>query len=213
MRVIGNHILVVFEKNNVFRSGELELEKPVGVYEFDEAHQERRFMTDGNINRLEVNPQIATIVASSEKFNLKKGDKVLMHYMAWEWCKEEKPLDIEGQDVYRTEGEYVLGYIRNDQYFPVDNTYFGKRVYLEAPKTASGIFLSPYDKINQASHIQITHLPEITLRDYKFLTKGQIAITVDDKQYPFMIGEEEYIKLTAEEIVGWVDEGVLEPIA
>lgn len=212
MRVIGNHILVAFEQKDKFKLGELELQRPEGVYDFDKATDERRFLTDGNINRLEVNPQVATIIASSDKFNVKKGEVVLMHYMAWEWAKEETPLDIEGQNVYKTDGDFILGVIRDDQYFPVDNTYFGKRVFLEAPKTESGIYLAPYDKINQASHIKITHLPQVTLREYQFLKEGQIAVTVDDKQYPFMIGEEEYIKLKAEEIVAWVDEGVLKPM-
>jgi len=211
MKVIGNHILVSFEDKTKFKIGSLELHRPEGVYATD-VDGTGMFVSDGNVNRLEVNPQIATVIADSERFGVKKGDQVFMHYMAWEWAKEETPLDIEGEYAHLTEGDYIIAVIRDGELFPVESTYLGKRVFLEAPKTESGIYLTPYDETKVSSHIKITHIPSETQRGYEELEVGQIAISIDDKQYAFQYNEEEYIKLKAEEIVGWVDEGVLKPM-
>lgn len=204
MILSGNRIGVEFDlKHNQFIN--------VGGVELQIVHEWNDNMTDdqeetklnGNVNRLEVAPQIATVTIPNPKFKYAKGDRVLCHYMAFD-CKEE--IELYDKKFEIIDGEFIFCKIVDEDFEMADNHYLGERILAPDVKR-NGLYLD-FDKKPVASQIKITHTPKITSeameRNYGWVGKGTVVWTVDDYQYPIKYAGKEFVKLISSEIVGEV---------
>lgn len=199
MKCVNNTLFVQFSEthNKEFKVGDVTLVRP-DFWTAVEGDEETHTKVEHNVNKLLTHPQVATVVADNPKYKVKKGDKVFLHYMAKEW--EEKVI-LDGQEVSKTEGNFIIFVYRNDQFEMVDNTYLGKKVFSEAPKTATGIYLTSDAHKLEPTKVKITHIPEKTEDGYEGIVPGTTVISIDANQYVINIDGEEYIKLDASEIV------------
>lgn len=196
MRLIGDNIGIQYDKkhNKVVKIGDIEL---IIQHEWDDNQTDDGYTrTNGNVNLLEVVPQIATVVAPNDKFPYKEGDKVFLHYMAHEW---KEPLNYGGMDFDVVDANYIFFKIVDEQIVLADDHYLGERVFEKEQIRPSGIIININEK-PVASHIKITHVPQNSSKSY--IKEGFQAITCDDKQYEFTYKEKKYVKLVADEIVG-----------
>lgn len=157
--------------------------------------------TESNVNKLEVHPQIATVVHGNRKFPYHKGDKVFLHYMAFEWAEE---FNIDGEPCTLVDADYVLFVIKDEEFVMPSDYYLGEQVYKEGEKTASGIYLTSQAEVKVAMEIKITHKPA----NCDFVDIGETVLTVDDKQYVLKINNKEYVWLKKSEIVAKVTENL-----
>lgn len=189
------HLIVDFDKshNKVFDVGGTELIRPdEWLHKEDDGNQ--TWMT--NFNMKDVHPQVATIILDTPSAPWKKGDKVFLHYMAKE---TEEIIELDEKKYSAVDPMWVFFKIIGDEFLLADDTYLGEQVYTEAPRTESGIYLTPYDHKKEVLKIRITHLP--TNRKYKEIAIGDVVCTADDYQYVFNYKGKDYIKLTHEEII------------
>lgn len=186
---LNNYIIVSFDKkhNKVFEVGGVELIRP------DEWTLTEEGST--NFNMKEVHPQIATVLVGNPRYPYRKGDKVFLHYMAKE---TEQAIDVEGEEQSGVDANFVFFVIDGDNMVMAKNTYLGEQVYVDAPKTPSGIYTTPFDKKKEVLKIKLTHVPY----DSEYFDVGEVVFTVDDNQYTFEYKGKEYIRLRSEEIVG-----------
>ncbi len=79
-----------------------------------------------------------------------------------------------------------------------NGVYLGKEVISEAPKTESGIFLTPYDDQKELLKIKVTNVPES--QDY--IKEGNTIMSCDGNQYIINYEGEKFIKIDEVYIVG-----------
>lgn len=200
MECLNNNIFVRYDlsHNKVFKIGDLELIRP-DAWEVKDDSAEDMTKTESNVNKLHVHPQIATIVKENGKFPYKKGDKVFLHYMAYEWAEQ---FEIDGEDCTMIDGEYVLFVIKDGEFIMPEGFYLGEEIFTEGAKTESGIYLTPFDKVKKAMMITITHKPE----GDNFVEIGETVLSCDDKQYILNINDKDYVWLKKSEIVAKIED-------
>lgn len=179
--------------NKVFSIAGIEIIRP-DEWEAEKLSEDAMKQTESNVNKLDVHPQIATVLIPNLKFPFKKGDKVFLHYMAFEWAER---LEIEGESGFMIDAEYVLFVMEDGKYIMPKDYYLGEQVYAEAERTASGIYVTPFDTVKKAMEITITHKPQGD--DYVGI--GDTVYSVDDKQYVLKVDGKEYVWLKKSEII------------
>jgi hypothetical protein len=167
--------------------------------EAEEADAPSRF--DENENYLETNPQICVVRHESAQHDYKPGDKLFLHYMAWEWTE----LTEYGHVV---DTDHIMFKINEDDTFElIDDLYLGEAIYSDEEVTTSGIILLEGKKDNL--RIRITHLPP----NNTSLNIGDIVISIDKNNYEFDYWSKKYIKIMSDEIVGVITDNKLKPLA
>lgn len=142
---------------------------------------------DENLNYLETNPQICVVVVPNAYADFKAGDKLFVHYLAWEW----KELADYG---YVIETDYVFFKILPDDTFEmVKDNYLGTPIH-HKDEEIGGFIIASTTKDNL--QVDITHVPAESL-----LSIGDRVISIDKNNYEFDYWGKRYIKLTKEEIV------------
>lgn len=208
MNTVNNHAFVEFSKthNKEFTIGGVTLIRP--DFWHTEDNQEKY---EANVNKLETNPQVATVLISSPTLKIAKGEKVFLHYMAREWAED---MVIDGMEGSMIQGDYILFKILPDNSFEMrENTFLGERIFTGEQQSASGIIFDLGHRA-VASTIKITHVPKELTKEYgsekreykemRWVKKGDTVVTVDDKQYIFEHEGKSYVKLTVDEITGKV---------
>lgn len=153
-----------------------------------EENDETTSRFDENVNYLETNPQICTVVHANRYLKYKEGDKLFLNYMAWEWTETTDHGSIIDTD-------FIMFQIMGDGSLEtVDDLYLGEAVYSEEEKTASGIILLAGKKDNLK--VKITHVP----RGCSVCEVGDTVMSVDKNNYEFNYGGKKYIKLVKDEI-------------
>jgi|GEM_PF-3210596 len=159
-----------------------------------------------NVNHLEINPQIATVVIENADFDLKVGDKLFLHYLAYEWSDESVELSGELCDLISIDN--VLFKIEDKEYIMRPKCYLGESIIDKAPQTASGIFLSSVEDQKNPLQVKITHTPmdvhEMTGSVLDVAKIGDTVITIDSNNYPIVVDGKGYIFLRENEIVGLI---------
>ena len=198
MQTVGDRVIVKFDlkESSTYDLGSLELVRP-SIWEHEEGVSDNKM--ENKVNKLLVNPQIATAVATNSKYKVAKGDKLFLHFMAWEWGQDE-PIKIDNQDCHVINGTYILFKFDGDKIILSDDTFLGE-VIKESNMTLSGLIISVEEK-RKAATVVITHIPMNVKKEYSDILIGDTVKTIDDHQYVFTFNKKEYVKLTSEEIMG-----------
>jgi len=158
-----------------------------------------------NTNYLETHPQICTVLMANPAYPYSVGDKIFVHYMAWETAKNG---DIVTNEAFIF-AEYVFFKILPDgTYLMADNVYIGEQQYTDEVITPSGIFLQGGNV--EVSRIKIIHKPN---NDNGSIAVGDTVISIDRHDYNFTISGRKFVKLTQKEIVAKIINNKLKPIA
>ena len=83
-----------------------------------------------------------------------------------------------------------------------DGVYLGKEVVVEAPKTESGIFLTPFDDQKEMLKVKVTDAPA----NQDLIKVGSTIMSADANQYLISYEGETYIKIDEVYVVGVCDE-------
>lgn len=206
MRAIGNKIGVVFDDNHLKT---YDLGNGIKLHRAEtwvgkEGDEEGFTKTESNVNHLETNPQIGWVVMPNDKYDLKVGDKVFMHYLAFEEFEEK--IEIDGKDCYLIEENFIFFTMENGEYKMRPNTYLGTIIINEPPKSTFGIYLTSQDAFKNDLKISITHSPiPVTNEHGVFIENvckvGDIVMPIDRSNYPLTVDEVEYVMLKDTEIV------------
>lgn len=198
MRLLGNKAIVEYDRSH----GKI-LAKGIGGTEIVRAEkwlnhdaEENENTTsrfDENTNYLETNPQIAIIKHPNINLDYVAGDKIFLHYMAWEWAE----LTEHGHLI---DTDFILFQILPHGTFKLpDNLYLGEAVYSEEEITPSGIIMLEGKKDNLK--VKLTHLAQ----NNTDLKVGDIVLSVDKNNYEFDYWGKKYVKLMSDEIVGVIN--------
>lgn len=207
MRAIGNKIGVVFDDNHL---KEYDLGNGIKIHRAEswigkEGNETSHTKTQSNVNHLETNPQIGWVGMANDKYDLKVGDQVFMHYLAFEEFEEK--IEIDGKDCYLIDESFIFFTMKNGDYKMRPNTYLGTIIIDEPPKSAFGIYLTSQEAVKNDLKICITHTPMPQINDHGVLIDnvckmGDIVMPVDRSNYVLKADEVEYVMLKDTEIVG-----------
>lgn len=180
------------EHNRVVKFGDLEIARPNGwVYE---DHGGDQTMYDVNRDLKNTVPQIATIIKPNKNYGLVEGDTVYTHYLQYDMA-----ITVDGVKYIKFNAIFFKVNGEHD-YEMADGILLAKRIVVEAPRTASGIFLTADEDKKEPLRLEVTHVPRDT--DIKV---GDTIITADDNQYEINLHNEKYVKITPDWIVGVVE--------
>lgn len=194
METLQGKLIVKFDRGlnddfgKYFDLGGIKILKAKHLPETNEDHDK------GFENKLEENKQIATVHADNKKYNIRKGDVVFLHYMAYEWVES---IEIDGDSFDVVDAEYVFFKIVNDDFVMQDDVYLGEQLYKNELKLDSGIYLN-VDKSKETSRIKITHIPSNSTN----IKVGDVVLSIDGNEYEVNINGKKYVKLLDREIVG-----------
>lgn len=203
MRLLNNYICVIFITDHNHKIGIglngmpiIRAEKWLNT-EAEEADAPSRF--DENENYLETNPQICIVKHPSAYHGYQPGDKLFLHYMAWEWAEAT-------EYGYVVEADQILFKINEDETLMVVNdTYLGEFLYEREEETETG-FVTVKEK-KDSLKIKITHLARNHNEAFGFGI-GDVIISIDKNNYQFNYNGGKYIKLTRDEIVSKLTENI-----
>lgn len=198
MEAINNNIGIVFDEEDkrFYDLGNgLKLER-ADSWRFNEGTSDKHTRVETNVNHLDVNPQFGRVVVENTKFPYKSGDIVFMHYLAYEMF--EDLFEIQGDDkVCFVDESLILFKIEDKEYILPEGTYLAQEVLHDAPRTSSGIFITPFTHIKDDLMIKITHTPE-----ERIYQKGDVVISIDSNNYPIEVYDEKFFVIKEDEIVG-----------
>lgn len=159
-----------------------------------------------NVDYKETHPQICVVTKTNPDYPYKVGDKLFVHYMAFETAKNG---DIVTYDAI-IDADYVFFTLKDDEIIISEDIYIGEPIYSKEEKTKSGIVLAGGKE--DSLKIRILHttapfykyLPQIGERA-KFLTQpivkpGDIVISQDKYNYHFKYNKKKYVMLKGHEI-------------
>lgn len=198
---VNDYIAVKWDEkhNRLIKLGDFEFERPKEWV--IEQHDDKN-LYDTNRDLKDTQPQIATVMKTNKKCNLKEGDTIYCHYLEY---GRSVSIDIDGEMCSFISYKSIFFRINGiHDYEMAPYTYLGERVIDEAPRTESGIYLTPQAEVNRTSHIKITHVPENASRELGMLKVGDIAVTSDDFQYEINIHDKKMIKLEGQWIIGQI---------
>jgi hypothetical protein len=192
MNMLGNNIIVIFDDSHNKVIGKGADNKPLlraDLWlntEAEESDAPSRF--DENENYLETHPQICTVVHPSANHDYKVGDKLFVHYMAWEWREYAEIGHI-------IETDYILFQILPDGTFiPAKDTYLGEPIHIK-DEVEAGFVIAGTKK--DSLRVKLTHLaPNNSLFEV-----GDVVVSIDKNNYEFDYWGKRYIKLTRLEMV------------
>jgi len=198
MYTVRNNLIVKydFSHNKIFKVGGIELVRPdMWLHSHGDETTHTKFMD--NKNKLETNPQIATVVVTNKNSKLVAGDIVFLHYMAYEW---HETFIYKDEECAMIDGDYVLFKIENNEYKMIDG-YLAEQIIESEIRLDSGIFINVEEK-PKAVEVKLTHVPN----NSKYYV-GQRVVTVDEKNYLITIdGNKKFVYLKETEIVAFFDE-------
>lgn len=156
-----------------------------------------------NMNYLETKPQICEVLAANDRYPYKVGDKLFVHYMAWETAQCGDLITNEAVII----ADYVFFTILSDGKMKMaENNYLGKQLYTDDIITKSGIFLQGGRP--KSLQIRITNMP-LNLPKWHIkhpVNIGDTVISCDGYNYEFKYEGEKYIRLKDTEIAGVIRE-------
>lgn len=125
----------------------------------------------------------------------KKGDRVCTHYLA---SANDKAFNLDGEDYHRVPLNSIFFRINEDESFDMNsNVYLCEQIVVEAPKTESGIYLTPFSEKKEPLRLKVLHSPE---RD-NGIKAGDTIISQDDYQYTLKYAGKEYVKIDYDHIL------------
>lgn len=139
---------------------------------------------------------IGVIECAPEGHNyFKKGDRVCTHYLS---SANDKAFEHEGVEYHRVPLNAIFFRINEDETFDMNkNVYLAEQVVLEAPKTESGIYLTPFSEKKEPLRLKILCSPE----NNNGIKEGDTVISQDDYQYTLKYNNREYVKIDYDHIL------------
>lgn len=213
-----NYLKVRFEANDRVTLGDtgITLIRPDKWVERDRNGEIKTDDKDGttkfgfNVDCKETNPQVCVVLASSDKYPYKVGDRLFVHYMAYETAMQ---IDLETLEAM-IDAEFVFFKIENDEIGELANDiYIGEPIINNEVVSPSGILVEMGKRDNL--RVKITHICKpfykkiaevISLKPQKLtepcVKVGDIAIAIDKYNYDFTFNGKKLVKLTSGEIAG-----------
>lgn len=142
---------------------------------------------DENVNYLETNPQICVVLTENAYYPFKTGEKLFVHYLAWDWKEREG----EG---YVIEADYVFFKILEDGTFEMIKDHYLGTPVIRKDEEVGGFVIASENK--DSLQVDITHVPSDGS-----VQIGDRVIATDKYNYEFDYWGKRYIKLVKEEIV------------
>jgi co-chaperonin GroES (HSP10) len=134
-------------------------------------------------------------VSKDEKW-LKQGDEVFTHYLG---SDKSNMFEYEGEKYWRIPRKNVFFKIKKDGSFEMnDGVYICSEFKKEAPKTESGIFLTPYTEKVEPMTLIVLHEP----KDNKGIKVGDKIMSDDAYNYTFNYDGERFVKIDYHFIAG-----------
>lgn len=194
MEVIGKNLAVIFDErhNFEFEVGGITLIKPKQWEHSAGTEDQGRLVTE-NVNKIDVNPQIATVIATNPNSFFKVGDKIFTHYMAYELKEDTQLDDIE---ISIIDEEFAIFKIENNEIVLPNGYYLGEQIMETELKSDYGLILNVVEK-KKALTVQITHLP----KEKSQIELNDVIQSIDDFNYQFDFNGKKYTFLKEEEIV------------
>jgi co-chaperonin GroES (HSP10) len=140
--------------------------------------------------------QIGVIEAAPEGHEyFKKGDTVLTHYLA---SGSDKSFEYEGVVYHRVPLNLIFLRINDDNTFDMnDKVYVCEEIVVDAPKSPSGILLTPFDDKREPMRLRALHVPKFN----RGIAVGDKLISQDDYQYTFTYDKKKYIQINYDHIL------------
>ena len=202
MKILHGNIAGKFDEkhNRSFMIGDLEIVR-ADLWVAKHGDEETHTTFNENVNYLETKPQIFTVTHPSANHNYKEGDKLFVHYMAYETAER-----MDYGTVIST--DFIFFKINEDESIElVDGLYLAESLYTPEDIRPSGIIIGGGKK--EALKVRITHVPHNKPKHYEEhpVKIGDIVLTIDDKNYEFnYLGGKKYVKLLFSEIAMVVQE-------
>jgi co-chaperonin GroES (HSP10) len=191
MICVGTNILVEFTEDRTMKNlgNGVHIHIPErSYYDTVEGSDYTSRITD----RKFINPQLAIVKAENENYpHLKIGDMIFLHYGAYEGrypCKEGGSF---------VNAQMIFFKLENNKFIPAEGIFIAKQLFKEAPRTMSGILLTPDVSEKQKCQVEIIAVPE----NENVISVGDVVYTIDDHQYVFEYNGDKYVKLSAEYVV------------
>lgn len=194
MEVVGQKLGVKFHER---QNAEYDLGNGIILIGVDswihkESDEYNGIQTTENVNKIEVNPQKATIVIAGQDPFFKVGDEIFTHYMAFE-LQELVELD---ENISIIDEEYALFKIENGNIIMRDGYYLGEHIMETELISSTGLILNVVEKKKNLT-VKITHVPckesQVALND--------VIQSIDNFNYQFEYEGKFYVFLKEEEIV------------
>jgi len=198
MKAILNKIGIAFDENHLksYNLGNgIQLQR-AEAWRGREGDDRTNTKMETNVNHLETNPQIGTVIIENDEYPYKKGDVVFMHYLAYETFEDK--VEVDGQDVYLIAESFIFFTIVGDELKMKSKHYLGRVKISDPPKTTSGIYLTSLEVVKDDLRVNITHVPG---DERKVCEVGEEVIPIDKSNYPIKLGDIEYVLLKEQEIV------------
>jgi len=162
------------------------------AWEHSEGTKEQSKLVNENVNKIEVNPQLATVTIAGENPFFKVGDEIFTHYMAYEIQEE---IDLDGETTIIDE-EYVIFKIENGNIILPDGYYLGEQIMETEITSSTGLILNVLEKKKNLT-VKITHIPS----KRSHIALNDVIQSIDNFNYPFEYEGSSYVFLKEEEIV------------
>jgi hypothetical protein len=176
MKSIGDNIIVKYEigHNRNIKIGDVTIE----------------ISRECNIDLKEGNDQKGVVVGVSDGEQwLKEGDVVFTHYLS---SDKGNMFEHDGEKYWRVPKRNVFFKVNQDGTLETnDGVYLCEQLVVEQPKTASGIYLTPFDVKEDTLRLKVTHKP----RDAKGIDVGDVIMSSDAYQYVLKYNGLEVVKI------------------
>lgn len=207
MKCLNNLIKVKFDRSDVIKLGDLELIRPA-VWEEKDKEGNIKYGEDGtqkmgfNTDLRETKPQLCTVVVANDNYPYKVGDRLFLHYMAYE-CAQDGDAATNEAYVF---SEYVFFTILpSGELQTADNTYLGEAVIYGEEVTTSGIVSSLGRK--DSMKVNITHIPSnVPKWSGEPVNVGDLVVSIDRYNYEFEYGGKKMVRLLRNEIAVILEE-------
>jgi hypothetical protein len=183
MRSVRGYVILKYDKGHMRKA-------KLGAIQIEIAREVNNDLKEGHDQR-------AVVVGVSDSCKwLTQGDTVWTHYLG---SDKGNSFEHEGETYHRIRESQIFFKINEDGSFEMaDGVYLGKEVISEAPKTESGIYLTPYDDEKELLKIKVTNVPDS--QDY--IKEGNTVMSCDGNQYLINYEGETFIKIDEVYIVG-----------
>lgn len=167
------------------------------IHREDDGEQGSKY--NENVNYLETHPQICTVIYENQSHPYKRGDKLFVHYMAYETAEAAFGEDCENATII--DCDFIFFKILDGGSFEMkEGIYLGEQQYTEEEVRPSGIIIGGNKK--EALKIRITHIPESPPKWHKEhpIKVNDLILSIDDKNYELNFWGKRYVKLRYDEI-------------
>ena len=195
MDVVGRTLCVKFDgsHNSVYDLGNGIILERADAWEHDEGTAEQHKLVNHNVNKIDVNPQLARVIVAGENPFFQEGDLVFTHYLAFE---NMEPIELYGEEYSIIDDELVMFKIVDGEKVMPDGCFLAEQIIDKEMKLESGLIINVVEN-KKALTVKITHVPE----KVSHIKLNDTVLSIDDFNYEFPYEGKKYVFIREEEIV------------